>query len=271
MPADLSDSSPTLPERSKAFRRLCKVAASASRRFQMLSPGDRLLVAISGGEDSLMLMHVLTYLQRRAPFPFSILPAIIDLEFTSLDRPALRQYAEKQNWQLHWVKISGADILAAKNADAKPCPLCSRLRRGQLHKLADQLNCNKIALGHHLDDLCVSFLLALFRGGGLKTMGPNVAADGSSKRLIRPLCLLPKADIHQAAAAFNFPHIRSCPYEQELQENGDRHYLEKLLDTLETKFKDLRGAMLHSLGDIRIAHLLDQRFLFKNDPDEGKL
>ncbi len=271
MNTKFSVSSTEAPERSKAFRKLCKVAASASKQFHMLEAGDRLLVGISGGEDSLMLMHVLVYLQQRAPFPFAILPAVIDLEFTTLDRPALQQYALAQNWPLHWVKLSGADILTAKNAEQKPCPLCSRLRRGQLHKLAGELSCNKIVLGHHLDDLCTSFLLALFRGGGLKTMGPNVAADAASKRLIRPLCLLTKAEIHQAAQGFEFPQIRSCPFEDALKRDGDRFFLEQLLNTLELKFKNVRSCMLHSLGDIRIAHLLDQRFLFRDDPDEGKL
>jgi tRNA 2-thiocytidine biosynthesis protein TtcA len=237
----------------------------------MLAAADRLLLGISGGEDSLMLMHILVHLQRRAPFSFTIVPAVIDLEFTSLDRPALQQYAQRQNWRLNWVKIPGEEILAAKNAQQKPCPLCSRLRRGQLHKLAGALDCNKIVLGHHLDDLCSSFLLALFRGGGLKTMGPNVAADGGSKRLIRPLCLLTKEEIHQAAKSFGFPPIRSCPYEEELRQSGDRFYLENLLEKLELKFKNVRHAMLHSLADIRAAHLLDQRFLFRDDPDEGKL
>ncbi len=260
-----------VPTRSKAFRKLCKAAAAASRQFRMLDAGDRLLVGISGGEDSLMLMHVLVHLQQRTPFPFTILPAVIDLEFTTLDRPALQRYAQTQKWPLHWVRLSGADILTAKNAEQKPCALCSRLRRGQLHKLAGELNCNKIVLGHHLDDLCSSFLLALFRGGGLKTMGPNVTADAASKRLIRPLCLLTKAEIHQAAESFQFPEIRSCPYADALKRDGDRFYLEQLLNTLELKFKNVRSCMLHSLGDIRIAHLLDQRFLFRDDPDEGKL
>jgi len=257
--------------RNAAFRKVCKAASQASKQFQMLAAGDRLLVGVSGGEDSLLLMHVLLLLQKRAPFPFSIHPAVIDLAFTTFDRPALQEYAQRQGWQLRWVALSGAEILVAKEAEQKPCPLCSRLRRGQLHKLADELNCNKIVLGQHLDDLCSSFLLALFRGGGLKTMGPNVAADGASKRLIRPLCLSTKAEIHAAAQGFAFPAIKSCPYEEMLQRDGDRYYLEQLLDSLELKFKYVRSAMLHSMSDIRTAHLLDPRFLFQKDPDQGKL
>ncbi|NLZ62754.1 MAG: hypothetical protein GX902_03000 [Lentisphaerae bacterium] len=259
------------PQDSKAFRRLCRTAAQACHKFQMLAPGDRLLVGISGGEDSLLLMHILAQLQRRAPFPFELIPANIDMAFATFAVERLQEYCCSQGWELRVLRLSGSDILDRKGAGDKPCPLCSRLRRGQLHQLADELNCNKIVLGQHLDDLCVSFLMALFRGGGLKTMGPNVAADSGSKRLIRPLCLIRKAEIQETAELFNFPAIKSCPYEAQLQEHGDRYYLEQLLEQLNCKFKDVRSAMLHSMGDIRTGHLLDLRFLnTESDPDQGK-
>jgi len=261
-----------LPQNSKPFRKLCRTAAQACRQYQLISPGDRLLVGVSGGEDSLLLMHILCQLQRRAPFPFEIFPATVDMEFATFAVDTMVAYCQEQGWNLQLVRIAGSDILQDKGAQDKPCPLCSRLRRGQLHKLANDLNCNKIVLGQHLDDLCVSFLMALFRGGGLKTMGPNVAADGGSKRLIRPLCLISKADIKSVAELFEFPKIKSCPYEAQLQSCGDRHYLEQLLDTLNCKFKDIRSAMLHSMGDIRTGHLLDPRFLNDDsDPNRGKL
>lgn len=260
-----------LPQNSKAFRKLCRTAARACQQYRLIAPGDRLLVGISGGADSLLLMHILCHLQRRAPFPFEIFPANIDLGFAAFAVDKIVGYCQAQGWVLQQVRIAGSDILHEKGAENKPCPLCSRLRRGQLHKLANELNCNKIVLGQHLDDLCVSFLMALFRGGGLKTMGPNVAADSGSKRLIRPLCLISKADINAAAELFEFPKIKSCPYESQLQDYGDRHYLEQLLDTLNCKFKDIRSAMLHSMGDIRTGHLLDPRFLSDDsDPDQGK-
>ncbi len=259
------------PQNSKSFRKLCRAAAQACHQFQMLSPGDRLLVGISGGEDSLLLMHILTQLQRRAPFPFELIPATVDMAFTNFALEKLQGYCQTQGWDLRVARLPGQEILSRKGAEGKPCPLCSRLRRGQLHQLADDFQCSKIALGQHLDDLCVSFLMALFRGGGLKTMGPNVAADGARKRLIRPLCLIRKAEIKDTAAQFNFPILESCPYEARLRDQGDRRYLEQLLNQLDGKFQDVRSAMLHSLGDIRSAHLLDPRFLdCGSDPDAGK-
>ncbi len=256
-----------------AFQKICKDAARASRQFKMIQPGDHILVGISGGEDSLTLMHVLTELKRRSPFQFDLTAATVDLGFQTLDTNALKDYCLAQHWNLEIVQLNGAQLLMEKNAEDRPCALCSRLRRGQLHALADRLNCNKIALGQQLDDLCVSLLIALFRGGGLKTMGPNVPADAASKRLIRPLCLVAKDRIHGIAEVANYPKLKSCPYEQKLQRDGDRFFLEQLLRQLEPRFRDIKSAMLHAMGDVRLAHLLDARYLdyLQQDPDAGKL
>ncbi|MBR6058206.1 MAG: hypothetical protein IKP58_08580 [Victivallales bacterium] len=259
--------------KSKVFQKICRDAAVAAGRFDMLTKGDRVLVGISGGEDSLTLMHVLTELQRRSPFHFDIIGATVDLQFGTFKMDILRDYAAQYNWQLETVSLDGYSLMKEKGAEDRPCALCSRLRRGKLHGLADQLNCNKIALGQQLDDLCVSLLLAMFRGGGLKTMGANVPADAATKRLIRPLCLVTKTRIHEAALIADYPKIKSCPYEEQLQRDGDRFYLEQLLNTLDARFKDVRSAMLHAMGDVRLAHLLDTRYWHADDvdPDAGKL
>ncbi|MBO7741289.1 MAG: hypothetical protein J6S21_01925, partial [Victivallales bacterium] len=128
------------------------------------------------------------------------------------------------------------------------------------HRLMDELHCNKLALGQHLTDLCASFLISLCRGGGLKTMGPNVPADGGKARLIRPLWSNTKKEIHACAQLFAFPSIRSCPYEKALEADGDRARMEKLIDRLEEEIPDLQASMRQSMGDIRLAHLLDRRF-----------
>ena len=259
--------------KTDAFKNVCKDAARASRQYRMLLPDDRILVGISGGEDSLTLMHVLTELQRRSPFHFELFAATVDLGFQTLNTAELEQYCAAQGWNFQMVRLNGAELLREKDAEDRPCSLCSRLRRGQLHALADKLQCNKIALGQQLDDLCVSLLIALFRGGGLKTMGPNVPADAASKRLIRPLCLVAKDRIHEIAQIANYPKFKSCPYEQKLQQDGDRFFLEQLLRQLEPKFRDLKSAMLHCMSDVRLAHLLDTRYLdfLQPDPDAGKL
>lgn len=261
--------------RWRDFAKICREVSRAVNDYAMLGAGDRVLVGLSGGEDSLTLMHVLTCLQRRAPFRFSLKAVTVDMDFASFDLAGLGAYCHSQGWDWESVTIPGQALLVAKNAEERPCSLCSRLRRGQLHALADRHDCNKIALGQQLDDLCVSFLMALFRGGGLKTMGPNVAADSASKRLIRPLCTVSKARVHDFALRMGYPAVRSCPYQEDLRQHGDRFFLEQLLNQLEQRFPDIRSTMLHGLQDVRLAHLLDRRYLHlqgeKLDPDAGKL
>ncbi len=255
----------------RLLQKLCKEASHTVRRFNMIEAGDRILVGLSGGEDSLTLMHVLSRMQRRAPFHFDLFAVTVDMGYGVFDRQGLADYCQRQNWPWELITLPGQQLLQEKEAEKRPCSLCSRLRRGQLHGAADRLSCNKIALGQQADDLCVSLLMALFRGGGLKTMGANVAADGSSKRLIRPLCMTAKSQIHEYALLMDYPAVRSCPYQKTLQEQGDRHCLEQLLQQLEPRFRDIRSAMLHSMGDVRLAHLLDERYLNASDPDHGKL
>ena len=260
------------PARTAPFRRLLQKVARDSADFKLFAPGDRILVGISGGEDSLMLMHLLTALEKRLPFPIEVIPATIDLNFPGFRGELLQRYCASQGWGLQYRKIDGIQqLISDKSGGEPPCAICSRLRRGKLHGLMEELNCNKLALGQHLDDLCASFLIALFRGGGLKTMGPNVAADGGKARLIRPLWGCLKSEIHSVAQLFGFPKIRSCPYEKILREKGDRHFMGELLKSLQGRFPDIQAAMRHSMGDLRLGHLLDRRFLGPNDPDAGKL
>lgn len=260
--------------KDSGFRRICRDASLASKRYSMLCEGDCVFVGLSGGEDSLTLMHVLCELQRRSPFGFELIACAVDLGFGTFDLAGLRSYCVQMGWRFESVSLDGQELMRKHDAEERPCAMCSRLRRGQLHKMADELGCNKIALGQQLDDLCVSLLLSMFRGGGLKTMGANVGADGGRKRLIRPLCTITKSRIHAFAKFAGFPQFKSCPYEEQLKRDGDRAYLERLLDQLEERFTDVRSTMLHAMGDVRLGHLLDLRYWSadgEDDPDGGKL
>jgi tRNA 2-thiocytidine biosynthesis protein TtcA len=255
----------SLPSSSKGrptpFRRVCRWASHAIRDYEMIQDGDRILVGVSGGADSMVLMHVLHHLQRRAPIRFEIFGVTVDMQFATMNIPVLREYCEQQGWHHEVVEFAGEEVLKEKGMGGKPCSLCSRLRRGLLHGAADRLGCNKISLGQHRDDLCVSMLMSLFRGGGVKTMGVHVLADGGTKRLIRPLCYCPKPVIDEAAADFAIPAVKGCPYLEELDKDGDRAFLERLLDDLGGRFRDLRQCMLSSMKTVDPNHLLDPGFL----------
>lgn len=247
--------------RPRHFDRVCRLAANAAKDFAMLGDGDRVLVGLSGGEDSLVLMHVLERLQERTPFHFEFVAVTIDMRFPGMNIPALRAYCAEHGWPHHVISLDGTRILREKGAGDRPCPLCSRLRRGKLYEFAAQEGFTCLALGQQLDDLCVSFLLSVFRGQGVKTMGPHVPADAGRRRLIRPLCYVPKEIIHNAALALELPSFKGCPYLQALHENGDRAYLERLLDTLDVSFKNVRRNILTSLRTVEVEHLLDLSYL----------
>lgn len=242
-----------------AFAQLCHLAGKAVADFEMITEGDRLLVGISGGVDSMMLMHVLDRLQKRAPIKFHLFAVTIDEGFGGIDHAPLAAYAAGHGWNLKIIKTPIARLIAEKKTEHKPCGLCSRLRRGFIHGHADELHCGRLALGHHRDDLCTSLLMGLFRGTGLKTMGPNVPADHGTKRIIRPFCYVPKDLIETCAQQFDFPDVGSCDYSEQLEDSGDRAYLERLLPKLEKQFPNLGKNMLHSMADIRPGYLLDKR------------
>lgn len=253
--------------RPTPFKKICKLVSRAIREYDMIFKGDRILVGISGGADSMVLMHVLRHLQKRSPFPFELHAVTIHMQFTTMDVPALVSYCKEAGWPHEVVEFDGAGILRKKGVEDSPCSLCSRLRRGSMHGEADRLNCNKLCLGQHLDDLCVSMLMSLFRGGGVKTMGAHVPADNGTKRLIRPLCFVPKSLITEAAEDFGFPKIKSCPFEEKLKRDGDRAYLERLVEQLDSRFRDIRQCMLTSMKNLEPIHLLDTAFL----PDYERL
>jgi tRNA 2-thiocytidine biosynthesis protein TtcA len=247
------------------YAQLCRLTGKAVMDYEMIQADDRLLVGISGGVDSMMLMHTLDRLQKRAPIRFDLFAVTIDEGFGGIAHAPLVAYAQAQGWNLKIIKTPIAQLIIEKDAEDRPCALCARLRRGFIHGYADEIGANKLVLGHHRDDLCVSLLMGLFRGTGLKTMGPNVAADGGTKRIIRPLCYAPKELIESCAKTFDFPTIGQCDYSEQLDESGDRARLERLLQELDADFPHLGQSMLHSMQDLRPDYLLDRRYYSPRD------
>lgn len=251
----------TDPENSKEFKNICRLAGQAAADYRMIAGGDRMLVGLSGGKDSMTLMHVLAYLQRRAPVDFEIVAVTFDPGFPGFDSAAIHQYAQAQGWTHHIINFAMDEFLKEKDAERRPCALCSRIRRGRLYGMAEELGCGKIALGHNLDDACVSMLISLSRGQGMKTMGPNVKADESRLRIVRPLIYVPEKAIAVCAGLFGFPDCGRCAYEEKLEKSGDRAYFVRMLEQLEERIPHIRQNMLYSMSSIRPDYLLDCEFL----------
>ncbi len=244
-----------------SFVKIVKLAGEAVGEFRLIEAGDRILAGVSGGKDSLMLLHVLFALRKRAPVAFDIEAVTFDPGFPGFRTDRIVDYCRRQSWPHRVIPFPMAQVIEEKQWQDSPCVLCSRLRRGKLYGLAAELGCNKLALGHHLDDLLVSFLMSLCRGQGLTTMAPKVAAKNAPVTVIRPLALTPEALIVEAAAEFGFPQAGKCHFQAQLDADGDRAYFRRLLAQLAGDIPHLRTQMLHSLRKVELPHLLDPRYL----------
>jgi len=251
----------TTRRRGTAFHQVCRLAGKAIADYRMIGDGDQIAVGLSWGKDSTVLTHVLRHLQQRAPVNFELHAVWVDGGFNDDERETMAAYAAQQGWDYSSVRISMERVLRDKGALESPCSLCSRLRRGKLHAAMDRLGCRTLALGHNREDLVASLLISMFRGHGLKTMAPNVPADKGSKRLIRPLCLVPEPLIVQAAQEMNLPTLRKCPFIQKVDQDGDRQFVRNLLQSLDARFLNVAQAILTSMADVRCEHLLDRRYL----------
>lgn len=240
-------------------------AGEAVVSYKMIDDGDRILIGLSGGKDSFVLAHVLHELQKKAPVKFELVCASFDPGFEGFEVEKIQNYAVEQRWKFHSFKLDIEPIIKEKEFEESPCALCSRLRRGHLYRLMDELDCNKLALGHHADDAIISFVMSCFRGHGLSTMAPNVPAQ-DDKRIIRPLILTPESMIAEYASSSKLPVYGNCIYKKYLDDNGDRAFFRQILAQIEQKIPDFRSLILKSMGKIEPNYLFDKKFMdfFKN-------
>jgi tRNA 2-thiocytidine biosynthesis protein TtcA len=267
MPA--GDSKPARTVSSLETSMLRRVG-TAIKEFKMIEDGDRVMVAVSGGKDSWTLLHVLRLLQGRAPVDFELLAVNIDQGYDGYRQDIVGDYLKREGYQYHLVSNPTLEIMKHKlQPGATGCSLCSRLRRGTLYNMGQQLGATKIALGHHADDLLATLLLSIFFRGEIRTMPPWLLSDDKRNVVIRPLCYIFEDEIRQYATARKFPVI-SCasPYCED--ETSSRPQMKRLLEQLERQYPRLKNSMLASLGKVTLTHLLDRRYLSLDGSNEER-
>jgi tRNA 2-thiocytidine biosynthesis protein TtcA len=246
-----------LPPEVRLEKRLGRAMAKAIDDFQMIGEGDRILVAVSGGKDSYTLHHLLAALAPRAPISFSLIAVNIDQGHPGYPGHVLTEYMQKAGHDFRMVHEDTYSIVTDKIPEGKTyCSLCSRLRRGILYRLATELDCTKIALGHHRDDILVTLMLNLFFAGQLKAMPPKLVSDDGAHVVIRPLVYCAEDDIAAYAAQKAFP-ILPCDLCGS-QENLQRKIVGNLIAAVEREHPGIRASMLAALTNVRPSHLLDK-------------
>lgn len=238
---------------------------SAISEFEMIAPNDRILVAVSGGKDSSILLKQLIEVQRRAPFPFELTPVIVDQKQPGFNVVKFQQWVRDLGHDLVILEEDTYTIVKEKTPQGKAyCGLCSRLRRGILYTYAHENGYTKIALGHHRDDVNETILLNLFYTGKLATMPPKLRSDDDRNQVIRPLIYVPEIWLQGLAAQLNIPIIpcNLCGSQDGLR----RKKIKQLLRDMENdSLHDVGASILSAVKNVRTSHLLDSSlFDFKS-------
>jgi tRNA 2-thiocytidine biosynthesis protein TtcA len=237
-------------------RRLSRTMLQTVTTYRLIAPGDRLLVAVSGGKDSYTLLDLLWQARRRSPVPFELVAVHLDQGQPGYDGAPLARWLAAFGAPFEILHEDTYSTVLELTPEGKGyCAVCSRLRRGVLYSAAERLGCNKIALGHHREDTLETLLLNLFYSGKLQAMPAAYRTDDGRFEVIRPLIECAERDIAAYAALRGFP-ILPCNLCGS-QENLRREAMARLLTALEAEIPDVRAVMLNALRNVRPSHLLD--------------
>jgi tRNA 2-thiocytidine biosynthesis protein TtcA len=246
-----------LYENNKLHKRLCRLVGQAIGDFNMIEDGDKVMVCLSGGKDSYALLDILMTLRARAPINFEIVAVNLDQKQPNFPDHILPAYLEKLGIPFHIENQDTYSIVKRLIPEGKTtCSLCSRLRRGILYRVADELGANKIALGHHRDDILETFFLNMFFGGKLKGMPAKLQSDDGKHIVIRPMAYVKEADTERYAQIKNFPII-PCDLCGS-QENLQRKQIKKLMRDWDKQYPGRVDNIFSSLSTVVPSHLMDK-------------
>ena len=223
--------------------------------FQLIEPGDRVMVALSGGQDSYTLLHLLDRARQRAPVAFELVAVHLDQGQPGYDGTALDAWLRQRGFAYHILREDTYQLVTKRIPEGKTyCSMCSRLRRGILYNAAERLGCTKIALGHHRDDAIETLMLNMMFNGSLSAMPAKLRSDDGRNTVIRPLLYSSERDIAAYAETRDFPIIpcNLCGSQEKLW----RQEVKQLLDDIEERVPKVRQSMLAALKNVHATHLL---------------
>lgn len=243
------------PETLKLVRRLRKSVWSAVKDFDMISPGDKVMVCLSGGKDSYTMLDMMLHIQQA--YDFEIVAVNLDQKQPGFPEHILPEYLGSVGVPYKIVERDTYSIVKAKVPEGKTmCSLCSRLRRGTLYATAKEIGATKIALGHHREDILETFFLNLFFSGKMEAMPPKYQTDNGEHVVIRPLAYSKEEDIQAYADYKQFPIIPCtlCGSQQNMQ----RKLIKQMMQAWEQQYPDRKEVIMNALTNVSPSHLLDR-------------
>jgi tRNA 2-thiocytidine biosynthesis protein TtcA len=249
---------PRTVEFNKLRKRLIRLTREAIDTFGMVRPGERWLVALSGGKDSYSLLALLLDLKWRGLLPVDLLACNLDQGQPNFPKQVLPDYLSSIG-VAHRIEYRDTYSIVTDKlpAGATYCSLCSRLRRGHLYRIAREEGCSALVLGHHREDSLETLFMNLFHGGKLAAMPPRLLNDEGDVEVLRPLIYCAESDLQKFADAMAFPIIPCdlCGSQDGLERNA----MKAMLDDIEKRMPGRKDVMIRALGNVRASHLLDPR------------
>lgn len=228
------------------MKKLLSLTRAAVDKYNMIEAGDKIAVGVSGGKDSLALLYALAKLRDFYPKPFSLVAVTLDYQFNGIAEDYTEIEALCKELKVKYIvrRTNLWEVIFETRKEKNPCSLCAKMRRGLLHDTAVANGCNKVALGHHMDDAAETFLMNLLNGGKIGCFSPVSYLSNKKLYLIRPLIFAYEKDVAAAARRENLPVVKSrCP----MDKVSNRQNMKELLRSLEKDYPAVRKKIVGAL------------------------
>ncbi len=212
--------------------------------YHMIDAGDKIAIGISGGKDSLTLLHALNGLKRFYPNSFEIVAITVDLGFKNIEFERIRAMTEEMGVEYHIVTTDISQIIFEDRKESNPCSLCAKMRKGALNQLAKELGCNKIAYAHHKDDVVETMLMSFIYEGRIHTFSPITYLDRMDLTVIRPMMYMNEADVVGFVNKMELPVLKSaCPVDGYTK----REYVKDLIKSIQSETPGVKDRMFSAI------------------------
>ena len=228
------------------LQKLLSYTRQAVDEYEMIQEGDKIAVGISGGKDSLTLLYALVNLQKFYPKQFDLVAITVDLGYEGFDLTGIQRLCEDLQVKYHIINTKISEMVTADSLEGSACSLCARLRKGALNDAAKELGCNKVAYGHHMDDVIETMMLALIFEGRFCSFWPVTHLDKSDLTVIRPMIYVPETDVKGFENKMNLPVSKNpCP----IDGSTKREYIKNLIKQLNLENPGVKKRLFHAIKD----------------------